>query len=71
MVVRIIVKTAAPGRLRAWCAGFPGCVVEAPTRAEVRRRITQAIEGYVASLDAATTLDFHEERPAEPEDVTG
>ena len=68
MDVTVVLHAAAPGRLRASCTALPGCVVEAPTKAEVWRRITQAAEGYVASFDAATRLRFREAPGAETDE---
>ena len=38
---------------QARCPSLPGCVVYGRSQPEVRERIQEAVQGYVASLDVA------------------
>jgi len=51
LTVRITRKI--DGFYRAVCPALPGCVVFAETRADAESKISQAVEGYLASLDVA------------------
>ena len=39
------------GNFYAWCPALPGCWVVGQSRQEARQKISEAIEGYLASLD--------------------
>ncbi|MBI4613183.1 MAG: type II toxin-antitoxin system HicB family antitoxin [Planctomycetes bacterium] len=50
MKFRVIISQDEDGVFVAECPALPGCVSQGKTRAEVRRNIAEAVEGYVASL---------------------
>ena len=39
--------------VRAWCPGLPGCNVYAQSESQAKEKLTEAIYGYLASLDTA------------------
>ncbi len=38
---------------RAWCPGLPGCVVYGRSKAEAKKKIMAAINGYLATVEVA------------------
>ena len=51
LVIRIT-QTASES-FRACCPALPGCIVYGRTRNETKKRIREAVGGYLASLDVA------------------
>jgi antitoxin HicB len=47
---RVILKSDDDGGFVAECPELPGCVSEGRTRAEAKRNIADAIQGYLESL---------------------
>lgn len=47
---RVILKADENGGFVAECPEFPGCISEGRTRAEAKRSIADAIQGYLESL---------------------
>ena len=50
MKYRIVIEQDEDGMYIAECPNLPGCLSEGRTRAEAVKNITDAIEGYFASL---------------------
>ena len=50
MKFRVIISQDEDSVFVAECPTLPGCVSQGKTRAEARRNIAEAIEGYLASL---------------------
>ena len=50
MKFRVIISQDEDGAFLAECPTLPGCVSQGKTRAEARRNIAEAIEGYLAGL---------------------
>jgi predicted RNase H-like HicB family nuclease len=53
MKITVQITRGSDGFYRARCPALPGCIVVAPTRDEAHTKISEAIEGYLASLDVA------------------
>jgi predicted RNase H-like HicB family nuclease len=45
---------------QAWCPALPGCWVRGASRKEVRQKIQDAVEGYLASLEVALPRELEE-----------
>ncbi len=45
-------------RFRAWCPALPGCAVYAQSQREAKIKISQAIDGYLASLDTVLPAEL-------------
>ena len=50
MRFRVLIEQDEDGMYVATCPSLPGCVSQGKTRREAMRNITDAIEGYLASL---------------------
>ena len=50
MKYRIIIEQDEDGMYTVECPNLPGCISQGKTRAEAVRNMTDAIEGYLASL---------------------
>ena len=50
MKVRVIILQDEDGVFVAECSTLPGCVSQGKTRAQARKNIAEAIEGYIGSL---------------------
>lgn len=50
MKLRIILEQDEDGVFVAECPSLPGCVSQGKTRADARKNIIEAIEGYLTSL---------------------
>jgi len=48
---RVILKSDENGGFVAECPDLPGCISEGRTRAEAKRSIADAIQGYLKSLE--------------------
>ena len=53
MELAVKIAECSGGFYRAWCPALPGCAVYGHTRMQVRSKIQDAINGYVASMDVA------------------
>jgi predicted RNase H-like HicB family nuclease len=43
----------AKGEYRAWCPMLPGCEVHSLSSSDARKKLIEAAQGYLASLDVA------------------
>jgi predicted RNase H-like HicB family nuclease len=68
MVIKIAECTDAS--YSAWCPALPGCAVRAKSEQEARRRIRDAVSGYLASLDVALPRELDRRFQAELEPAT-
>lgn len=50
MRFRVLIQEDEDGVFVATCPTLPGCVSQGKTRTESKQNITEAIEGYLASL---------------------
>jgi predicted RNase H-like HicB family nuclease len=50
MKFRVLIEQDEDGVFVAVCPTLPGCVSQGATRAEAKKNITEAIEGYLESL---------------------
>lgn len=50
MKFRVIILQDEGGMFVAECPTLPGCVSQGKTRAQARKNIAEAIEGYIESL---------------------
>lgn len=58
MTIHIQISTCDSGGYRAACPLLPGCTTRAQTREEARRKIGEAIVGYLASVNNSVTDDI-------------
>jgi predicted RNase H-like HicB family nuclease len=58
--MRLLVEVTrrSNGKFLAKCPGLPGCLADGQTHEQALRNIKGAIEGYLASLDAASPRDL-------------
>jgi predicted RNase H-like HicB family nuclease len=55
--MKITIKLAPndQGRWRAWCPSLPGCLAIGDTAQQAQAAISEAIVGYLASLERCTS----------------
>jgi predicted RNase H-like HicB family nuclease len=58
MQIVVITVEVSPGIHKAHCPALPGCVVLAESREEALERLSNAVVGYFASLDATVPEKF-------------
>lgn len=54
MRLNIKIEQSERGDYRGHCPSLPGCIVRAPNPLEARKKLEDAVVGYLASLDLAT-----------------
>jgi predicted RNase H-like HicB family nuclease len=65
MVLEVKMAKDVRGEYRAWVPALPGCAVRAESPAAARQDITEAIAGYLASLNGSRRFDIACTEPRE------
>lgn len=58
MTIEIIITELSPGMYKAHCPVLPGCLAFGRSRQETLGRMLEAVEDYLASIDAAVPEDI-------------